>query len=271
MRKLILSSLIAVLFLPVAVYAAGEGVKTEGDPACEWELGPEISYITYREPGVVEKGMMYGISGFYAYHNKLMLKVEGRLSYGLVDYKGTGTMQDIPDYMSEFRGLVGYDFSISKASILTPYIGIGYRYLNDDSSGMISSTGYLGYDREISYFYSPIGIEWITNLKNGWSIGPTVEYDIFWWGRVISHLTDTGLWLMDSSNDQTEGYGIRGSIKFQKKCKRLDLILEPFIRYWNINQSKYAYNIYLPTSEVYTIWEPKNNSTEFGCKLAVKF
>ncbi|PIV41068.1 MAG: hypothetical protein COS27_10960 [Nitrospirae bacterium CG02_land_8_20_14_3_00_41_53] len=72
-----------------------------------------------------------------------MLKAEGRLSYGWVDYSNSGTMDDIDDYIWELRGLGGYDFSVLKASILTPYIGIGYRYLNDDMSGRVSSTGAL--------------------------------------------------------------------------------------------------------------------------------
>jgi len=52
-----------------------------------FELGPEISYITHKEPGVMkEKGMMYGLIGSYTYHNKIMLKAEGKGSVGKVDY-----------------------------------------------------------------------------------------------------------------------------------------------------------------------------------------
>jgi hypothetical protein len=141
-------------------------------PKHSWDLGTEISYIRYKEPSVMEeKGVMYGIVGSYAYRGELfklqrcMLKAEGKFAYGQVDYKNSGTLDNIDDYILEFRGLGGYDFSILKASTLTPYVGIGYRYLNDDMSGMTTSTGARGYERESNYLYSPIGVEIITPLE----------------------------------------------------------------------------------------------------------
>lgn len=237
-----------------------------------FELGPEISYITYKEPDVMkQEGMMYGLAASYTYHNKLMLKAEGRFSYGQVDYKNSGTLDNIDDYVWEFRGLGGYDFSIlKKATTVTPYIGIGYRYLNDDMSGMTSSTGAIGYKRESNYLYSPIGVATITPLKNGWSFGAIAEYNIFWWGKQISHLSDVDPGFNDLKNRQNNGYGIRGSIKLQKKVEKLDFVIEPFIRYWNIKKSKDADITYYGTYVGYG-YEPKNNSTEFGIMLSVMF
>jgi hypothetical protein len=51
-----------------------------------FEVAPEVSYITYTEPGVLkESGVMYGLVGSYTYHNRIMLKVEGRFTYGKLD------------------------------------------------------------------------------------------------------------------------------------------------------------------------------------------
>ena len=264
MKKILAITLCFTFIGLGSVLAQTELPKHSGD------LGTEISYIKYKEPGVMEeKGMMYGIVGSYTYRPKFMLKAEGRFAYGQVDYKNSGTLDSLDDYILEFRGLGGYDFSVFTASTLTPYIGIGYRYLNDDMKGT-TSTGALGYGRESNYIYSPIGVEIITPLKNDWSIGATVEYDIFWWRFQKSHLSDTGLALNDIENDQDKGYGIRGSIKFQKKGEKLDFVIEPFIRYWNIKKSKETVITYSGTIIGYG-YEPKNNSTEIGCKLAVKF
>jgi len=217
-----------------------------------------------------ENGWMYGIVGSYTYHDKLLLKAEGRLSYGWVDYSNSGTMDDIDDYIWELRGLGGYDFSVLKASILTPYIGIGYRYLNDDMSGRVSSTGAYGYERESNYIYSPIGVRFITDLKNGWSFGAMAEYDIFWWGKQISHLSDVDPGYNDPKNRQTRGYGLRGSVELQKKVKKVDFAIEPFIRYWNIKESKHTdwtwYGV-----KIGEVYEPKNHSTEYGINLLVRF
>ena len=249
-----------------AFMGMGSVLAQEVLPKHTVDLGTEISYIKYKEPSVMEeKGTMYGIVGSYTYHNKLMLKVDGRFSYGQVDYKNSGTLDNIDDYILEFRGLGGYDFSVFTASTFTPYIGIGYRYLNDDMAGMITSTGAAGYERESNYIYSPIGIEIITPLKNDWSIGVTTEYDIFWWGKQKSRLGSIAGYY-DIENDQKKGYGVRGSVKFQKKGEKLDFIIEPFVKYWKIKDSKTT------TDPIGRTWiEPKNNSTEIGCRLAVKF
>ncbi|MBU3933114.1 MAG: autotransporter outer membrane beta-barrel domain-containing protein [Candidatus Omnitrophica bacterium] len=268
MKKPILLSLVGTICF---IFIGMGSVFAEPLKVHTWELGTEISHITYKEPGVMEeKGMMYGIVGSYAYHNKLMLKAEGKGSWGQVDYKNSGTIDSINDYILEFIGLGGYDFSVFTATTLTPYIGIGYRYLNDDSSGKISSTGAHGYERESNYIYSPIGVEVITPLKNDWSVGATAEYDLFWWGKQKSHLSDVLSGLNDLENRQNKGYGIRGSIKVQKKLSKLDLVIEPYVRYWNIKKSKDADITYHGTKIGYG-YEPKNNSTEIGCKFAAKF
>jgi hypothetical protein len=238
-----------------------------------WELGPEISYFKYHEPDVMkEKGWLYGIAGSYTYHGKLMLKAEGRFSYGKVDYSSpvSSTMDNIDDYIVELRGLAGYDFTVSEVSVLTPYIGIGYRYLNDDSSTGVTAIGAHGYERESNYFYSPVGVKFMTELKDGWSMGAMAEYDIFWRGSQITHLSDVCPCLNDPKNHQTRGYGLRGSVAVQKKVKRVVLAVEPFIRYWNIKESDHAdltwYGI-----KIGEVWEPKNHSTEYGINLVVRF
>ncbi|MBU4343239.1 MAG: autotransporter outer membrane beta-barrel domain-containing protein [Candidatus Omnitrophica bacterium] len=238
-----------------------------------WELGTEVSHIKYEEPGVMEdEGIMYGIFGSYTYRNNYMLKAEGKYSYGQVDYEGSlsdgtpYTLNDIDDFMLEFRGLGGYDFSVLKATILTPYIGFGYRYLNDDTSFNI-----YGYERESNYYYTPIGIQTMTPLTNGWSVGLTVEYDYFWKGVQKTHLDDLNPLYNTLENDQKDGYGCRGSIKFQKEGDSIDFAIEPFIRYWDIDESELSAITVGGTYVVAYGYEPANESTEFGIKFAAKF
>ena len=239
------------------------------------ELGVELSHITYEEPGVMEEeGIMYGVDCSYVIHQKknFMFGLEGRCSFGQVDYDGAlsdgtpYTIDDIDDYIFESRFLAGYDCAISKATVITPYIGLGYRYLNDDASKDLR-----GYERESNYFYSPIGIDAIANLKNGWSIGIIAEYDIFWYGLQKSHFGDFAPGYDIVENNQDKGYGARGSIKIQKKGAKMDFVIEPFIRYWDIEQSDISAVIFSGTYIVGYAYEPENNSTEYGIKLAVQF
>lgn len=232
------------------------------------ELRPEISHIEYEEPDVMkEDGFMYGIGAAYTYHNNLMVRLDGRYSYGEVDYRNSGTLDNIDDYMIETRLTVGYDIPLpSGLTFITPYFGFGYRYLNDDSSGMVTSTGARGYERESNYYYFPIGIMTYSKIGNGWSYGVTVEYDIFWKGKQKSHLSDVGPGYDDIENDQEDGDGFRASIKFEKKLKHMGFFIEPFFRYWAIEDSE------VTSDSAGRYWyEPENKSTEIGLSLAVTF
>jgi hypothetical protein len=232
-----------------------------------WEIGPEISYIEYREPDIMsEKGLMYGIDAAYSYHNGVMIKVAGRFSYGQVDYQNSVTFNNIDDIIFEIRALGGYDFKLSKSFTMTPFIGLGYRYLRDDMAGRTSSTGANGYLRESNYYYSPIGIEAVNVFNNGWSAGAIIEYDYFWKGKQKSNFSTADAGYNDVENDQNSGYGLRGSIMIKKQTARLFFAIEPFIRYWNIDQSEIQ-NL----TDYKTVLEPKNESTEIGVKFTIGF
>ena len=261
------SLLFVICFMFVAVGSIS--AQTQTSPLLEkdkFELGPEISYITYKEPGLKTKGFMYGLAGSYTYHNKIMLRVELKGSYGTVDFAGStlaGTRVSVnnnPNGTGEIRGLGGYDFPVLRSSVLTPYTGIGVRYLNNDVLPK-------PYERESYYIYSPIGIGFITDLGKGWSIGGTGEYDHFWWGYQTSHpIDDLPNLRSDIVSYQKNGYGLRGSMTLEKKYRKVILEGGPFIRYWNIKKLRPEI---VPDN---VLWqEPGNHSTEVGVKLAVKF
>lgn len=274
MKKL-LTLTICFVFVGVAAGQDKPSSFSESLQKYTWNLGTEISHIRYEEPGLmVEEGTMYGLVASCTYRGwagpspeaqhkkKYMHRVEGKFSYGWVDYNGElsdGTpykWDNIFDYMLEIRYLIGYDF-LKTTTMHIPYIGIGYRYLCDDEG---TSDPY-GYERESNYIYCPIGIEYITVLNKDWSLGGTAEFDLFLIGIQRSHLSDISPLYEDIENRQMEGYGLRGSIKFQKKGEKVDWAIEPFIRYWDIAKSEVSKGAY----------EPKNNSTEYGIRLAAKF
>jgi len=229
-----------------------------------------------------ESGIMYGVACTYTFHGLLspgikngMLKMEGRYSWGKVDYDGglgdgtPLTIDNIPDYMLEFRVLFGNDFLVSETVSFTPYLGIGHRYLNDNSHKKYAG----GYERESRYIYFPIGIEVTSRFEHGWSVVVKAEGDAFAWGRQKSHMSDFYAGYGDITNSQHKGYGLRGSFRIQKKGKMVGLIIEPFIRYWSLEDSELVpitdYGV--PDPDGYCWVEPKNNSTEFGLKLALDF
>ena len=269
MNKLII---LAMCFILSGITLCSAEPLRESGP----ELGVEISSFKYEEPGIMsDEGILFGIAGSYFNHEgstNMFGGVEGRLAWGLVDYDGRLSddtpykMNDINDYIFEGRILGGYDYVLVKDTVMSPYVGLGYRYLNDNSQKDI-----YGYQRESNYLYSPIGIDAVTDLGNGWSIGVVAEYDLFWYGLQKSHLGDVYPDVNVVENDQWEGYGARGSIRIKRKAEKMDFIIEPFIRYWDIEKSD---TTAVTLTGGYVIgfgYEPKNDTTEYGIRLAARF
>ncbi len=235
-------------------------------------------YFKYKEPGVMkDTGMFYGLTASFTsrywvpaspeeepWKSKWMGRAEGRFAYGQVDYDGAtwgGTplsIHNIDDFVWEIRLLMGPDFP-GDTCMLTPFAGIAYRYLNNDTSSHVG-----GYERESNYLYLPLGLELVAQLNDGWSWGASAEFDFFLWGEQKSHLSDAGG--IDVDNRQEGGYGTRASVKLQKKSGKIDFIIEPFIRYWDIEDSELE-----TVPGVGPVLEPKNYTLEVGMQFVLVF
>jgi hypothetical protein len=232
------------------------------------QLGVYQSEITYTEPSVMEEdGSLKGIFGRYSYHeDEVFRALEIYYSNGDMNYDGSGTIDGIPDEMLEIRALVGKDFKLNSEYQISPYIGFGYRNLNDDSSGMVSSTSAYGYEREQIYLYIPIGIEFKKrSTVFGLMISGRVEYDYLIDGENHTYLRELGY--EDVTLNQNDGYGYRVSIGLTREFSaRYSVTLEPFYRYWNISDSEITYD------NMRNGWiEPENYSKELGVSLLVTF
>ncbi len=243
-----------------------------------FEIGPELYSFKYEEPGLMEeKGIFRGGAFAYTYREwvpkspgqslssdkKRMARLEGRFAFGEVDYDGAlmngtpYTIDGIDDFAVEGRFLCGADW-LGSNTLNTLYMGLGYRYLNDDPS-----FDPVFYERESNYYYIPIGYEIDTNLRAGWSLAGRVEFDYLLWGMQESHFSDVAPSLPDFENDQDSGYGYRASVKLQYKSTNVNFAIEPFFRYWDIDKSEVVYP--------YAVWEPENKTTEFGIQLIWMF
>jgi len=269
MKRLATLALCLVLAHVATVSAQTATNAVVGNKA--FEAGLDVSYLTYNEPNVKTKGTMYGLAGSYTYRDNVMLRAELRAAYGGVEWDGTTlagtrvTAGDSLNLLGELRGLGGYDFAVFTSSVLTPYVGIGLRYVNNDVLPK-------PYERESYYFYSPIGVALETNLGKGWSLGEKAEYDYFWWGYQTSHPMDA---LPGLSNDivvhQRNGYGARGSVALEKRYKNMVFKVEPFLNYWKVERLSPRTLPYVGSPTGFVWQEPGNNSLEVGIGLRVRF
>ncbi|MBN2181918.1 MAG: hypothetical protein JW715_08375 [Sedimentisphaerales bacterium] len=243
-----------------------------------WEMGSEMYYFRYLEPHIMEdNGVFYGTMLGYTYRSwvpvspgqsfsegKGLLRLEGRFASGQVDYEGSlsdGTpynIDNIDDFAVETRLLFGVE-ELDEDWLASLYTGIGYRYLYDDTS-----FDQYGYERESNYLYIPFGYQLDGSFPNRWSWGCRLETDFLIQGTQKSHLSDIGY--LDIENHQRSGYGLRASLRLRNYSDRGIFVFEPFIRYWNIDESDPSYTGY----GLYGV-EPENRTTEYGVQFVWMF
>ncbi|MDE1921339.1 MAG: hypothetical protein KGI24_07845 [Candidatus Omnitrophica bacterium] len=251
------------------------------------EIGSAPYYYLYKEPDahVKTSGVMTEYYLNYAYRppdgnilNNTIIntyKFEGRYALGTLDYKGSGTHRS-PNYNYELRALLGKDYLLADHSLVTPYIGFGYRYLLDKGNGILTTTssgGVYAYDRRSNYYYLPIGVSATIPYKS-WTTAFNLEYDIFINGWQVSDLSDGDQFNHDNNpnihNFQDSGYGIRGSFKLMYDTPRLDFYFEPFVRYWSIERSSLV-SATVDGSFSNQWNEPANTTLEVGSRFGLEF
>jgi hypothetical protein len=104
------------------------------------EIGLTVSSYSYSEPSlnVSMKATNWGVdyTGTYAFGNDFFVLGNANYNNGQVNYSGTGTQSGIPQYYYDFKGVVGYDFAFEDF-VLSPYAGIGYRFLSQQNKRRI--------------------------------------------------------------------------------------------------------------------------------------
>jgi hypothetical protein len=193
--------------------------------------------------------------------NRVFGRVDMRVSYGALKYDGSGTLDNVPDWLAEVRAVIGRDYLTGERIALSPYIGLGYRYLYDDLRGY-SSTSAVGYRRYSQYLYIPIGLTARIRSGERWVLAPTLEYDAFLGGRQVSKLSDTGIGYSDATNHQDHGRGYRASLMLETGRWAFG----PWMNYWKIDDSDTVY-VGLGTYAM----EPENWTREYGVELRYRF
>jgi hypothetical protein len=267
--RLILISMLLLPFGYVAAQSSPENLKTQSSN----QLGLTVSGYIYDEPSLsvrmtaVNVGLEY--LGTYAFQNDWF--VLGQIDYnnGPVQYSGSGTASGIPQYYVNLKAALGRDFTFD-GFVLSPYIGFGYRYLDQAFGGTTTSTGARGYDRQSTYNYIPIGvIHRFTVNENKAKLETTLEYNYLLSGNQYSGLASANPALSNQNNTQNSGYGINLTILY----KQDQWGFGPYYKYWNIADSQTNTNGFVAAGKqfIYATKEPANTTNEFGLKLTYSF
>ena len=278
MKKLFLAAAIATL--ATNVIADTNSLKTK----TAHEVGISVSSYEYKEPYKAEHdfwmkldAVNYGVNYLGTYKINDNWFALGNMSYkrGDDDYKssGTGTDKNIGKDIFEVKVAIGRDFDFDKF-VVSPYAGLGYRYLDSDWGGHTTSTGNFGYGRESNYFYLPIGTFHRMNLGADSKLETNLEYDYLIRGTQDSSNQDivgrgTITRYDNAHNKQNSGYGLKASTMY----KQNNWGVGPYAEYWNINRSDNAYGF--ATTGGVTVFgfqfEPANRTIEYGLKASYTF
>lgn len=238
-------------------------------PGARLEIGLLTSGIRYREKNsgafFMEQDGSY--SGFDLrktwYGSHVMTHVNGTYQVGKMDYKshGTGFMHDIDDRLWEAQSLIGWSWNGDSYRV-TPFLGLGYRFLSDDSVDQHSTTGAFGYLREANYHYVPFGVMFDA-WENEWRTTGSVEYDWLIYGDQYSYIDSTDPF----HNRQYNGYGWKARLQFSHHLSgRGRWYIAPFANYWHIRDSevdcKSGYGCGV---------EPNNFSRQVGIEVGLEF
>ena len=163
------------------------------------------------------------------------------------------------------------------------------------------------YEVHTHNLYLPFGVMTNTDITDSLSVGLNLEMDVLIWGMIKSNFSDLGdiysenmskatpgsngqipnprtVKLKNTTNQLRGGFGFKGSTRITKKQRVFDWYVEPYIRYWHINESdeeQFPLNrsdgkkFILFKDQAHTIpynWtEPESSTTEYGVQVGVSY
>jgi hypothetical protein len=260
---------LAAFFMPVAAIAQGANLATETG----YELGATVSGYEYAEPGVMTlkaKKIGFDVSGTYAFEpnfpatsNDWFVRWKLRYATGAADYSSpiSGTINGRSDRYYEAKALVGKDLYLG-GYVLTPYVGLGYRYLVNDLRGT-TSTGSFGYRRNSTYFSLPVGVTHKMRLDAKKQLHTTFEFSYLIRGTQGVNLSDLPInnaaYQSDVSLHQRSGHGL----SLQSMLSFDGWSVGPYIGIWRVQDSD--------VGGTPAVLEPKNSTNEVGIKASYLF
>lgn len=267
--------LLAACGLLAAPAAAAEVQQTSTRGG--FELGVEVFDYGYRERDdgatiVRDDGTFGGATASYVetVGSGWFLKARLSLGWGSVDYASDegSSLQNVPQDVGQMELLVGRDFAVGVAT-LTPFAGVAARVLNDNSGGRTSSDGLIGYDREVSYGYWPVGLSARVAMNPRASLMLSGQANFVTGGEVVSRFSKIDPTVRDVKLDLKDGIGWELAASVILPVGRRQLTVGPFARGWRIDRSTSA--MFVDTDGTIELFEPKNRTLEAGVRATLSF
>jgi hypothetical protein len=156
---------------------------------------------------------------------------------------------------------------------ITPFAGYGARLYEDESGGLETEGGLLGFDREITYRYLPIGLASSIPVGGRKRLHLSAQYNHLIGGEVNNRFSRLDPDAPDVELDFNGGNGLEASAMLSLPVGRRHAInVGPFVRRWDLDDSD-SFIITNPDdpSEAIELLEPANRTTEIGVRVSFSF
>jgi hypothetical protein len=244
------------VFLACFLLSANHGFS---QTSAGFELSSKLGFYEYKEPGYMKiDGPVLGLGVKYSHALGAndFIQIDASGMAGFLDYQGSGNLNNTENFSTDVRALYLRNQTLSNGTVITPYAGLGYRFLYNDLRGN-TSTGAGGYRRLSHYVYLPVGL--LTYITDGYGnkIELNGELGILIRGYQQSYLSDFYSNVSDVKNEQKTGHNLRISALYQFDS----FSIGPYYNRWSIGRSSVENN-----------WvEPKNSTNEFGLMVKMKY
>lgn len=240
--------------------------------------GGWVADYRYEEPGLMSlTGQMTRYEA--GYRRLLHLKnrtawwaADASYTYGNLRYDGgvsnllTGQTTPVSyradDKILVVRGRFGLSLFDTGDRVVNVYLGLGVWDLKDRSVGPGT------YDREITYFYLPVGAEYVAKWGFfSWVSSMEMDHQII--GVVQTHLSDANPNYPDLTDYQVLGWGAKVSTAAEFDTGPFSIIVDAYYQFWTMNESSKS-EATIAGQTVY-FSEPKNDTEMVGVDLGVRF
>lgn len=188
------------------------------------------------------------------YSEVLMGFVVGNLNY---DSRSSGYVSGVDNFIFTLENSLNY----CSATVICTSVGYGFRYLDNDASVRVTSSGYSGYERENYLHYLPFGMKYHLQLHQKYfsSMQLRAKYYLLLDGKQISHISRFG-YDSDITNKQNSGYGFDASVRLYASDRKW--FYGARYQYWKIDASD-TVNVPYNGSTI-SATEPANTTTVAG-------
>lgn len=222
---------------------------------------------------VRDDGVFGGLSASYVetLGDRLFLRARFDASAGEVDYRADdgSRLENVEQSIGQLELQFGGDLRLGGRTTLSPFVGLGARVLTDESGGKETSDGLLGYDREISYAYVPVGATLSLRVGRRAGLRLSGQYNHLVDGEARSDLSQVDPALPDLRLALNGGSGIEASAMLALPLGRDEIAFGPFLRRWSIDRSESR--VLVAEGEEGELFEPRNRTTETGLRISFAF